>query len=105
MGRINKCIELLEQGLPIIEISLSPGSARDNDSLTYEQGMKMAQTWADLIAIDFEHYAFFYFYNRFITKYFSVIVRNFYAIIAGIYKLSIINNKAFFGSPRYLFTI
>ena len=58
MGRINKCIELLEQGLPIIEISLSPGSAGDNDSLTYEQGMKMAQTWADLIAIDFEHYAF-----------------------------------------------
>ena len=36
MSRINKCIDLLKQGLPIIEIGLSPGDFRGNDLLSYE---------------------------------------------------------------------
>ena len=58
MSRINKCIDLLKQGLPIIEIGLSPGDFRGNALLTYEEGQKMSQTWADLIIVDFEHYPF-----------------------------------------------
>ena len=45
--RINKCIELLEQGQPIY--------ATHAPELTYEVGVEMAQTWADMILIDFEH--------------------------------------------------
>jgi 4-hydroxy-2-oxoheptanedioate aldolase len=48
--RINKVIELLEQGQPIY----SQGT-RD---LTYENGKKMAKTWADYIGVEMEHGAF-----------------------------------------------
>ncbi len=50
MGRINKCIELLEQGQPIF----STGAPE----LTYEAGKVMARTWADMIQVEFEHHAF-----------------------------------------------
>ena len=50
MARINKCIELLEQGQPAYATSiLEP---------TYDAGRQHAQTWADMIVIDFEHHAF-----------------------------------------------
>jgi len=44
--RINKCIELLEQGQPIY-YAAGYGS--------YEEGEKMAQTWADFIIYNMEH--------------------------------------------------
>jgi len=44
--RINKCIELLEQGQPIYYASGYGG---------YEEGLKMAQTWADYIIYNMEH--------------------------------------------------
>ena len=50
MARINKCIELLEQGIPIFSTGAS--------ELTYEAGRDMAQTWTDLIQIEFEHHPF-----------------------------------------------
>ena len=50
MTRINKCIELIEQGQAIFSIS-SP-------ELTYESGKEMSQTWADMIQFDFEHSPF-----------------------------------------------
>ena len=50
MARINKCIELIEQGVPIF--------STDAPELTYEVGRDMAQTWADLIQIEFEHHPF-----------------------------------------------
>ena len=50
MPRINKCIELLEQGRPVL--------VTDTTTLTYEAGQKLAQTWADLILVEFEHHAF-----------------------------------------------
>ena len=50
MGRINKVIELLEQGQPVF----STGAPE----LTYEAGKAMAGTWADLIMVEFEHHAF-----------------------------------------------
>ena len=50
MPRINKCIELLEQGQPIY-------TTRET-KLTYETGLKHAQTWADVIRVEFEHAAF-----------------------------------------------
>ena len=50
MSRINKCIELLEQGQPVYVT----GAAE----LTYEAGRDLAQTWADMVLIDFEHHAF-----------------------------------------------
>ena len=50
MTRINKCIELLEQGQTIFSIG-SP-------EMSYEAGKEMSQTWADMIQFDFEHHAF-----------------------------------------------
>ncbi len=50
MARINKTIELIEQGQPAYAIG-----AR---ALTYEAGRDQATTWADLILVDFEHHAF-----------------------------------------------
>ncbi|NWG12229.1 MAG: hypothetical protein HXY20_01705 [Acidobacteria bacterium] len=44
--RINKCIELLEQGQPIYYIETYGG---------YEEGKKLAQTWADYIYFNMEH--------------------------------------------------
>jgi 4-hydroxy-2-oxoheptanedioate aldolase len=44
--RINKCIELLEQGQPIYYIDGYGG---------YEEGKKLAKTWADLIMYNTEH--------------------------------------------------
>ena len=50
MGRINKCIELLEQGQPIFATGAS--------ELTYDAGKDMAQTYADMILVEFEHHPF-----------------------------------------------
>ena len=50
MKRINKCIELLEQGQPVY-LTHAP-------ELTYEAGREMSRTWADLILTDFEHHPF-----------------------------------------------
>jgi len=44
--RINKCIELLEQGQPIYYASGYGG---------YDEGLKMAKTWADYIDYNMEH--------------------------------------------------
>ncbi len=49
-GRINRAIELLEQGQP-----LYPATAHE---LTYDAGKAMAQTWADYIGVEMEHGAF-----------------------------------------------
>ena len=48
--RINKCIELLEQG----EYLFYNGTGE----LTYENGKKQAKTWADFLLTDFEHSPF-----------------------------------------------
>src|SRR5499433_3688835 len=48
--RINRAIELLEQGQPIYYT----GSHNGNEG-TFEQGKKDAQTWADYISYDMEH--------------------------------------------------
>lgn len=50
MGSINKCIELIKQGIPVFATS-TPG-------FTYQIGLDMSQTWADMILIDFEHKPF-----------------------------------------------
>ncbi len=50
MSRVNKCIELLEQG--------QPAYATSAPELTYEAGREMAQTWADMILVEFEHHPF-----------------------------------------------
>ena len=50
MIRINKCIELLQQGQEIFTTGAP--------ELTYEAGREMAQTWADMILTDFEHRPF-----------------------------------------------
>ena len=50
MPRINKAIELLEQGQQVY-LTGTP-------ELSYEAGKNMAQTWADLLLVDFEHHAF-----------------------------------------------
>jgi len=52
-NRINRAIELLEQGQPIYYIGSHTGA-----ELTYEAGKKMAKTWADYINIGMEHGAF-----------------------------------------------
>jgi 4-hydroxy-2-oxoheptanedioate aldolase len=44
--RINKCIELLEQGQPIYYIDGAGG---------YEEGKALARTWADYVSYDMEH--------------------------------------------------
>lgn len=48
--RINKAIELLEQGQPIYYTSTSGGG--------YEDGRRLAKTWADYINYEMEHGAF-----------------------------------------------
>jgi 4-hydroxy-2-oxoheptanedioate aldolase len=51
--RINKAIELLEQGQPIYYTGSHDGTAG-----SFEQGKKDAQTWADYISYDMEHAPF-----------------------------------------------
>ena len=51
--RINRAIELLEQGQPIYYTGSHSGT-----SGTYEQGVKDAQTFADYISYDMEHAPF-----------------------------------------------
>ena len=48
--RINKCIELLEQGQPYYTTHPS--------ELSYEAGLQDSQTWADMLMMDFEHHPF-----------------------------------------------
>ncbi len=48
--RINKAIELLEQGQPIYYTQVNGGG--------YDEGRELAQTWADYITYNFEHSAF-----------------------------------------------
>ena len=48
--RINRAIELLEQGQPVYYTGAG--------ELTYENGRAMAKTWADYITIDMEHGAY-----------------------------------------------
>ena len=50
MPRINRAIELLEQGQPVY-----PTNAGE---LTYENGKHMAGTWADILTVEFEHHPF-----------------------------------------------
>ena len=49
-GRVNRCIELLEQGENLYYTATGP--------LTYENGKGQAKTWADFLITDFEHYPF-----------------------------------------------
>jgi 4-hydroxy-2-oxoheptanedioate aldolase len=51
--RINRAIELLEQGQPIYYTGSHSGTTG-----TFEQGKKDAQTWADYISYDMEHAPF-----------------------------------------------
>ena len=48
--RINKAIELLEDGQPVY--ASHPGE------LSYDSGIELSQTWADILLIDFEHHPF-----------------------------------------------
>ena len=48
--RINRCIELLEQGEYLYYTGAGP--------LTYENGKKQAKTWADFLMVDYEHSPF-----------------------------------------------
>ena len=52
--RLNKCVELWEDGQPMYYVSWGPSGDGDG----YETGKKMAQTWADCICIDLEHGCF-----------------------------------------------
>ena len=52
--RLNKCIELWEDGQPMYYVTWGPSGDGDG----YEMGKKMAQTWADCICIDLEHACF-----------------------------------------------
>ena len=47
---INKCIDLLKQGQPFYHTP--------TPELSYDAGREMAQTWADMVLIDFEHHHF-----------------------------------------------
>src|SRR5436309_307792 len=51
--RINRAIELLEQGQPIYYTGSHEGTEGN-----FEQGVKDAQTWADYISYDMEHAPF-----------------------------------------------
>ena len=53
MPRINKCIELLEQGQPIYVLHDS-----QPPELSYDCGQALARTWADMLVVEFEHYEF-----------------------------------------------
>jgi len=48
--RINKAVELLEQGQPVYYTTSSGGG--------YDEGRKLAKTWADYINYEMEHGAF-----------------------------------------------
>ena len=48
--RINRCIELLEQGEYLYYTGAGP--------LTYENGKQQAETWADFLMVDYEHSPF-----------------------------------------------
>jgi len=50
MARVNRVIELLEQGQPVYYVT--------QRELSFDQGVAMAQTWADYIRVDLEHGAF-----------------------------------------------
>ncbi|MBM3957502.1 MAG: hypothetical protein FJ313_05570 [Gemmatimonadetes bacterium] len=50
MPRINRAIELLEQGQPVYQAGAG--------ELTYENGRRMAGTWADVLMVEFEHHPF-----------------------------------------------
>ncbi len=50
MPRVNRCIELLEQGQPVYYSVV--------EELGYESGRELAGTWADYLSIDFEHRPF-----------------------------------------------
>jgi len=50
MLRVNRCIELLEQGQPVYYTGV--------EDLSYESGRALAGTWADFLSIDFEHRPF-----------------------------------------------
>ncbi|MES2473483.1 MAG: hypothetical protein V4601_11670 [Pseudomonadota bacterium] len=52
--RLNKCIELWEDGQPAYYTSAGVGPGVD----PYEQGKRMCKTWADVIAYDMEHGCF-----------------------------------------------
>src|SRR5207253_9231717 len=52
-NRINRAIELLDQGQPVYY----PGSHEGTEG-SFEQGVKDAQTWADYISYDMEHAPF-----------------------------------------------
>ena len=47
---INKCIDLLKQGQPFY--------ATHTPELSYDAGIDTAQTWTDMILVDFEHHHF-----------------------------------------------
>jgi 4-hydroxy-2-oxoheptanedioate aldolase len=47
MARVNRCIELLEQGQPIYYTGV--------EELSFESGRALAGTWADFLSLDFEH--------------------------------------------------
>ena len=47
MARVNRAIELLEQGQPVYYTG--------SGELTYENGVKAAQTWADYLVAEMEH--------------------------------------------------
>lgn len=51
--RINKAIELLEQGQPVYYV----GTHHDGD-VSYEAGRRLARTWADFINVTMEHNPF-----------------------------------------------
>jgi 4-hydroxy-2-oxoheptanedioate aldolase len=51
--RINKAIELLEQGQPVYYVNGPAGAAMD-----FEAGRRLARTWADYISLDMEHGVF-----------------------------------------------
>lgn len=51
--RINKAIELLDQGQPIYYQGGHTGA-----NLSYEGGKEMAGTWADYVNVGMEHGAF-----------------------------------------------
>ena len=50
MSKVNKCIELLEQGQTVFTVAAP--------ELSYAAGKDMAGTWADMIVVDLEHYPF-----------------------------------------------
>ena len=53
MTRVNKCIELLEQGRPVfVDHPTVP------PTLDYDAGLAYADTWADMLILEFEHHPF-----------------------------------------------